>query len=123
MLYLVTKKLPMHVGEYRVEQIDSDAAAALIRSNHDASKLRSLIQFGSTASAIASLTELYIELVEGAEPPTLGSDDIAIEIRLRPNTAKGHRISLADLEFYLIRYRTDYEAKQQAPSMWPAVLS
>ena len=123
MLYLITKQLPMHVGEYRVEQIDSDAAASLIRTNHDASKLRSLIHFGSTATAIASLTELYIELVERAEPPTLGSDDIAIEIRLRPNTPKGQRVSLADLEFFLIRFRTDYEAKQQAPSMWPAVIS
>lgn len=123
MLYLITKQLPMHVGEYRVEKIDSDAAASLIKANYGLDKLRSLIHFASTASAIASLTELRIDLVERAEPPILDSGDIAIEIRLRPNTAKGQRAGLEDLEFYLIRFRTDYEAKQQLPSMWPMVMN
>ena len=123
MLYLITKTLPLHVGEYHVEQIDSDAAAALIRTHHESSKLRSLIHFGSTAAAMRSLTELYIELVERAEPPTLSNEDLAIEIRLRPSIGKGQKVGLADLEFFLIRYRSDYEARQQAPSVWPAVLN
>ena len=121
MLYLITKQLPMRVGEYRVEQIDPDNAAALIRTNFEASKLRSLIHFGSTANAIASLTELHIELVVRPDSPILNNDDLAIEIRLRPDVGRG-KVQLSDLEFYLIRFRTDYEAKQQAPSMWPAVI-
>lgn len=121
MLYLITKQLTMRVGEYRVEQIDPNSAAALIRTNFEASKLRSLIHFGSTASAIETLTALRIELVDRPDSPILDNDDLAIEIRLRPDVGRG-KVQLSDLEFYLIRFRTDYEAKQQAPSMWPAVM-
>jgi hypothetical protein len=121
MLYLITKQLTMRVGEYRVEQIDPNIAAALIRTNFEASKLKSLIHFGSTAFAIEALTALHIELVDRPDSPILNNDDLAIEIRLRPDVGRG-KVQLADLEFYLIRFRTDYEAKQQAPSMWPAVM-
>lgn len=122
MLYLITKPLPLYAGEYHVEQIDSQSAANLIRSNSESSQLKSLIHFGSTAVAMRSLTSLNIELVERAETPTLNDGDQAIEIRLRANVGKGQKIGLADLEFFLIRYRSSYEAKHNAPGIWPAVL-
>jgi hypothetical protein len=122
MLYITTKPFALTAGNYSCKRLSTDDAAALIRKAHSAGELKSVVGFATTAAALRALTSVQIDLAERSEVPFPVNGDRFLDVRLKADTPKGHKIGIADVEFWLIEFKlVDYEQIKESAE-WPKVL-
>lgn len=111
MLYLIARPMPMPVGRFEVSLISPDLLRQLILHAHDSKSLDSRVHFASTVQILSSLTGIRFEPGNDQLAPDLENGDCLIDIRLKPDTPKGRRITIDDLDFYRIEYSTADESR------------